>query len=236
LIAIDRVNDKIAITVKYNIYKKFSGAKKMKIKKILFYLLAGMLGACVPVMSLHPLYTDKDVVFEEKILGRWFGEEEGNIFEFSRSEESPKRYQLIFTDKEGQKGQFEAQLVKLEDKLFLDIYPEEFACDIEDANKAEWFYNAFFFIPAHTFAKVDYKEPKLKLTLTDDEKMKELLEADPNAVKFESVDDGVILTASPKELQKFVLKYADDERLFSEEIELVRKKAKDPNEAGKKKD
>ncbi|MHC4572585.1 MAG: hypothetical protein ACYS76_00390 [Planctomycetota bacterium] len=27
----------------------------MKTKKLLFYLLAGILGGCVPVMSLHPL-------------------------------------------------------------------------------------------------------------------------------------------------------------------------------------
>lgn len=208
----------------------------MKVKKILFYLLAGMLGACVPVMSLHPLYTEKEAVFEEKMLGRWFDEDEDTAFEFSRSEESDKKYQLTLTDEDGRKGMFEAQLVKLEDKLFFDIYPEEFPCDIEDANKTELFYNVFFLIPAHTFAKVDYSEPRLKLTLTDDEKMKELLEADPNAVKFESVEDGLVLTASPKELQKFVLKYADDERLFSEETELVRKKTKDPNEAGKKTD
>ncbi len=208
----------------------------MKIKKILFYLLAGMLGGCVPVMSLHPLYTEKDAVFEEKMLGKWFGETDNSIYEFSRSEESSKKYQLTFTDEEGQKGLFEAQLVKLEGKLFLDVYPAQFPCDIEDANKADWAYNAFFLIPAHTFAKVDYSEPKLKLALTDDEKMKELLEADPNAVKFESIDDKAVLTASPKELQKFVLKYADDARLFSEEIELVRKKTADPNEAGKKND
>lgn len=208
----------------------------MKIKKILFYLLAGILGGCVPVMSLHPLYTEKEAVFEEKILGRWFNEAGDNIYEFSRSEESNKKYQLTLTDEDGRKGLFEAQLVKLEDKLFFDIYSEEFPCEIEDANKTELFYNAFFLIPAHTFAKVDFTEPKLKLTLTDDETMGELLEAEPNAVKFESVDDGVVLTASTKELQKFVLKYADDERLFSEEIELVRKRTKDPNEAGKKTD
>ncbi len=34
-------------------------------KKALFYLLAALLGGCVPVMSLHPLYTEKDVVFEK---------------------------------------------------------------------------------------------------------------------------------------------------------------------------
>lgn len=208
----------------------------MKTKKIIFYLLAGILGGCVPVMSLHPLYTEKEAVFEEKMLGTWVDEDEEVSFEFSRSEELEKKYQLIFTGEEGGKGLFEAQLVKLEGKLFLDVYPAELPCNIEDANKADWAYNAFFLIPAHTFAKVDFTELKLKLTLTDDEKMKELLEADPNAVKFESVDDNVVLTASPKELQKFVLKYADNEQLFSEEIELVRKKVKDPNEAGKKTD
>jgi len=43
----------------------------MKTKKLLFYSLAALLGGCVPVMSLHPLYTEKDVLFEEKLLGRW---------------------------------------------------------------------------------------------------------------------------------------------------------------------
>jgi hypothetical protein len=210
----------------------------MKTKKILFYLLAGVLGGCVPVLSLHPLYTEKDVVFEEKILGKWFDEEEETIhtYEFSRLEEPPKTYKLTYTDDEGRKGLFEAKLVKLEDKLFFDIFTEQLPCDIEDANKAEWFYNAFLLIPAHTFVKVDFTEPKLKLALTDDEKMKELLEADPNAVKFESIDDKAVLTASTKELQKFVLKYADDERLFPTKINLVRKRTAEPNEAGKKAD
>lgn len=43
----------------------------MKGKKLLFYSLAAILGGCVPVMSLHPLYTEKDVLFEEKLLGSW---------------------------------------------------------------------------------------------------------------------------------------------------------------------
>ena len=43
----------------------------MKVKKFLFYLLAALLGGCVPVMSLHSLYTEENVVFEEKLLGTW---------------------------------------------------------------------------------------------------------------------------------------------------------------------
>ena len=59
----------------------------------------------------------------------------------------------------------------------------------------------------------------------DDEDMEKLLKRDPNAVKHEIVDERLILTASTKELQAFVLKYADDSRVFTNEIVLSRKKA-----------
>ena len=43
----------------------------MNTRKLLFYLLAVLLGSCVPVMSLHPLFTKEHLVFEEKLLGTW---------------------------------------------------------------------------------------------------------------------------------------------------------------------
>jgi len=210
----------------------------MKIKKILFYLLAGILGGCVPVMSLHPLYTEKEITFDERLLGIWLGDSNESQWEFTCSDETENLYKLtIYNLKEKHgAGLLDVYMVKLRNKSYLDVSASEFPCDVEDANKIDWPFNAFFFVPAHTFLKIELDRSSLKLLRTDDEKMGELLEADPNAVKFESIDDGVVLTASPKELQGFVLKYADDERLFSEEIELVRKKTKDPNEAGKKTD
>jgi hypothetical protein len=66
------------------------------------------------------------------------------------------------------------------------------------------------------------------MRLTDDEEMETLLKEDPNAVKHEIVEGKPVLTASTKELQAFVLKYADDERLFSEETVLSRKKPEEP--------
>jgi hypothetical protein len=59
--------------------------------------------------------------------------------------------------------------------------------------------------------------------------MKKLLEQDPNAINHTIIEDRLVLTASTKELQAFVLKYADDERLFIEAGELYRKTARDPN-------
>ena len=203
-------------------------------RKLLFYLLAAILGGCVPVMSLHPLYTEEDVIFEEKLLGIWVDDPNGpeTICEFRRPEETEKEYKLIFTDEEGKKGLFATHLVKLGGRFFLDVYPDESPCaDMEDPNKTEFAYNSFFLVPAHTFIKIDSIGPELKMRLTDDENMETLLKEDPNAVKFETLeDDKIVLTASTKELQAFVLKYADDERLFGDAIVLSRKKPEEPDD------
>jgi len=202
----------------------------MNTKKFLFYLLAALLGGCVPVMSLHPLYTKEDVVFEKKLLGTWMQDDNETIWEFKCPNEPGKTYKFTFSDKEGQKGSFDAHLTKLQDKLFLDVYPGEPPWDEKDPNRLVWPYNTLFLIPAHTFIKIDSIEPQSKMRLTDDDEMEKLLKEDPNAVKHESVKDGFILTASTKELQAFVLKYADDSRLFTNETVLSRKKANAPNE------
>jgi len=212
----------------------------VKTKKLLFYLLAALLGGCIPVMSLHPLFTEETLVFEEKLLGTWV-DDSNNIWEFKDPNEQEKIYKLIFVDNEGQKGSFDARLTKLENKLFLDVYPSEPPWDEEDPNKVEWPYNTFFFMPVHTFIKINDIEPELKLQLTDDDELKKLLKENPNSIEHTSIEDKFVLTASTEELQAFVVKYADDSRVFTAEVVLARKKPKspqaspekDPNEAPK---
>ena len=203
----------------------------MKVKKILFYMLAALLGGCVPVMSLHSIYTEENVVFEEKLLGTWADDPNSpeTIWEFRRIDEPKNAYKLFFSDDKDDKGSFVARLVKLQNKLFLDVYPDELPWEPDDPNKVKWAYNTLFLIPAHTFIKIDSIEPQLKMRLTDDDKMAKLLKEDPNAVKHTSIEDRLILTASTQELQAFVLKYANDERVFAIEIVLAREESKDPD-------
>lgn len=198
----------------------------MKIKKFLFYLLAALLGGCVPVMSLHPLYTEEDVVFEKKLLGTWVDDPDSpkTTWEFSRAGAKEKVYKLVYSDDEGKKGSFVVHLVKLENRLFLDVLPSQFPSEQQDWEKMKWAYNFFFFVSAHTFIKIDSIEPKLKMRRTINDEMKELFKEEPNAVKHELVEDEIILTASTKELQAFVLKYAYDIRVFPAKIVLTRKK------------
>ncbi len=216
----------------------------MRTKKFLFYLLAALLGGCVPVMSLHPLFTEKDLVFEEKLLGTWVDDPNSpkSTWEFMRIVESSKKewefdlpqkpekaYKLILLDnKEGTKGSFFAHLVKLKDRFFLDVYPSQLPSAKMDPNE-DWVFNTLFLIPGHSFAIIDSIEPQLKIRWTTQNEMEKLFKEEPKAIKHELVEDSIILTASTRKLQAFVLKYADDNRVFPAKEVLTRKKAQDIN-------
>lgn len=212
----------------------------MKTRKFLFYLLAGLLGSCVPVMSLHSLFTEENIVFDEKLLGTWVDDPNSpkGTWEFKRVADSaqkdwelppPKKpekaYKLLLSNEEGAKGSFFAHLVKLEGRLFLDVFPSQLPCAQLDP-KQDWVFNTVFLIPGHSFAVIDSIEPQLKIRWTNEDEMEKFLKEQPNALKHELVEDRIVLTASTDELQKFVLKYADDKRIFPEEAVLTRKKDK----------
>jgi hypothetical protein len=229
----------------------------MEIRKILFYLLAVSFGGCLPLMSVHPLYTEKDLLFEDKLVGVWVDDvnDPNTTWEFTRPDESKPAYQLIFKDDEDKMGIFEAHLVKLDNLLFLDALPDRFPSGKKDAEEVELAYNTFFFVPVHTFIKIDFIAPLasaaehlgaeaevdmgeleklsddydliLRLRLSKTDGLEKILEQDPNAVKHEDVEVfSVILTASTAQLQDFVTKYAEDKDLFAEETVLIRKKPK----------
>lgn len=210
----------------------------MKAKKITFYCLVGLVAGCVPVVSLHPLFTKESLIFDEKLLGTWVedGNQPGGSWEFARFEEGSAEYlpdelkgefksvyRVTMRDKEDHKGVFAACLVKLGNRLFLDVFPDQYPSGESDVEKVKLLYNAFLFVRAHAFVRVDAIGDQLKMCLTDDEEFKKLIEAEPKAVAYTQADDRPILTASTKELQAFITKYADDKRLFPTELTLVRK-------------
>ena len=75
----------------------------MNLKKTLFFFLAVVIGGCVPVASIHCLYTKENAVFEEKLLGTWVDDPNSpeTTWEFTRIDEPNDAYKLIFTDEEG---------------------------------------------------------------------------------------------------------------------------------------
>ena len=207
------------MTEQINKFQRIFKGTKMKTKKLLFYLLAALLAGCVP--SLHPLYTDKDLTFEEKLSGSWSDGEQ--IWKFEGDSEE-KSYELIVIDKDLKKGEFTAHLVKIDSMLFLDLFPEEPELQANDFYK-------FHLLPVHTFVGVEQIEPTLKMRMMDPDTIKQMLENDPNLIKHEIVEeDRVVLTASTEQLQVLMKKHANDKDFFGDTGEFKRLQLQEPNE------
>jgi hypothetical protein len=184
----------------------------MRIHKILTVsAIALLLAGCV-VPSLHALFTDEDLVFDPNLIGTWAKEGEEDTWTFQ--EGAGKAYKFIYTEKETP-AEFEAHLGRLDKFLFLDTYPEE--PEIEnDLYKLH-------LIPAHIFFKIWVKDDTLRLAALDPDWLKNMIDQKKVNIAHERVEDSIVLTASTKALQEFVLKYAEDAEAFSDPEEMYRR-------------
>jgi len=190
---------------------------KRNLKRVLATLFAGgllTLAGCV-LTSVYPYYTAKDLVFEKKLVGRWMpAESEGtnDFWEFSRADTN-LYYTLTMRDGNGPKT-FQAHLFRLKQRTFLDALPTEEHDD---------------FVPPHYLLQVVQSEPTLKMTMLNPGWVDELLEKEPEALRHIHVAEGqgqkrLVLTANTAELQKFILKHADNTNAFREGFVLERER------------
>ena len=173
--------------------------------------LTMLIAGCI-VTSVHPLYFEENVVYDPALLGTWSEKGENESWLFKKAEGN--MYQLFIFDEESS-GEFEARLVRLENYLFLDIFPEE-------PKSVNIWYNLHT-VPMHSFLKVSIEKDVLHLAPLDKEWFDEMMKQKKITINHEKRDDLSILTASTKELQKFVLKYVDKEDVF-EFHDLYRRK------------
>jgi hypothetical protein len=169
-----------------------------------------IMSACWP-LSVHPLYFENDLVFESGLVGTW-GEEEdeqdiSDLWIFKAASENS--YQLIIKEEDSEDGVFETHLLKLGEHYFLDLYPEE----PETGNE---FYNAHV-IPAHSFIRLSLEGHVLRLGFFDLEWLKNNLDQKKVSIKHERREDMIVLTASTKKLQEFVLEHAEEAFQFEED-------------------
>ena len=180
--------------------------------------LAVLLAGCVP--SLNPLYTEKDLVFDPALLGVW-SEVENSTDGWTFRKKDEKSYLLVIQDGE-KSSPFVVHLVQLGKYRFLDLYPDE--AGLRDLNCEGTF--KMTLIPGHLFLKVSQIEPTLKMATLDPEWLDKLLKKSPRALRHQRLgeDKGFVLTASTKELQKFMLKYVHTKEAFGEPSEFKREK------------
>jgi hypothetical protein len=187
-------------------------------KKILLaaLILAFLLPGCIP--SLHPLYTDDVLAYRPELLGKWT-DDQGSTWHFQPSHDG-KYYSLDFingTDESGNAPteKYEAHLVQLGNHYFLDFYPEA------GKGKLEEEFSLAVVIATHSFARVDFEGEGIVIRLFDYEWLEKLFKERKIRMKHEKLSDGeIILTASSKELQGFVHKYAEEEKAYIDPVYL----------------
>lgn len=109
---------------------------------------------------------------------------------------------------------YEAHLVLIEDQLFLDILPIRAEVNQDVSNN---------FFPMHTFMKIELRKDQFDIIPFDSKKLLDLFSSNLIRLRHEKVNDQVVITAQPKELQKFLARYSEDETVFEEADTYIRR-------------
>jgi hypothetical protein len=181
--------------------------KSMKKYLLVILLISLILAGCV-VSSLNPLYTDKDLILLPGLEGTWIDNDK-NFWTFNKAEDNS--YQMTYsrdTELKENAEVFDAHLVRLENQIFMDLFPREGA--FRD-NKGMM---AGHYIPTHTISKVQLNGDNLQINMLNPEWIKEMNDERMVFIGHEQVKDGFLLTANSSDLQKFISTYADDSIAF----------------------
>jgi hypothetical protein len=188
----------------------------VKKPRIIFALLAVtiLLAGCV-VSSVYPFYTEKDIVFDASLLGRWDlinpQNNLGDTNEFIQFQTLGKSsYFMGMKMSDNETDWFEVHLFELKGQKFLDAQaPITNQCF------------GFGFLAEHFVSKVANYTNTLHLAWLREDWTEELLEKDPQTLRHmvvydtpEDTNGRIVLTADTIDLQKFILKYEANTNAF----------------------
>lgn len=180
------------------------------------------LSSCV-VKSLNPFYTKKSISFDQRFVGEWTDSKKGTWtvipFKDEITKENPiekmknediqlyneyKNSYYIQRNYQGEEALFIATPFNVNNQTFLDFYPLEYQDDINNLLQKHLIYT-------HSLVKYDVTESgEIEIKWLDEKKVESLFKN--KKIKIEHKRIGVLkenflLTASSKELNKFIEKY-----------------------------
>ena len=202
----------------------YHNSNTMKTKLIILIALIAITTSSCLVKSLHPFYTEKDVIYKPELLGNWQGKD-SSTWEISqhkgfagifKPEQNGNAYDIKFTDKNGT-SKFLAHLFTVNNQLYLDFYLP----DMQGQDLA-----VMHMIPAHTLARVELANKQITINWYNEEWLIKLFNENRIRIAHERIpydldeknpdNFQVILTAPTAELQKFIDKYGNDPAAFKD--------------------
>lgn len=168
------------------------------------------------IYCLHPLYTEEDIVFLPELIGTWkVSSDNKTLYKFDQYSSNHYHFQWI---DDSDTADFELHLLKLGKYYYMDYYP----LNEEDM----WDYMWKNYIPAHTFSRIDFTENGISIIEFNQERLSDLFKQNRIRLAHEKMteidDDMIVITAQTKDIQKFIIKYADDEKVFDQPEDLIK--------------
>ena len=147
-------------------------------------LLLGLLGCEKYVLSLHPLHTPADRVFEPDLVGKWYSEDD--TWEFSQDEEGDYHVRMA---QPLALGHFKGRLLRLGGTEYMDLTPTA----VPDWPQTTGHYDAHF-VTTHTIMQLDREASGFQLSRLKVDPLKEMLEKDPNLISHVPHGDHLLVT------------------------------------------
>lgn len=201
---------------------------KTDMKKIIltsaFFSLLIFLSSCLT--TIHPIFTEKDIVFKEELIGNWsLKEDKLRITPLAKEKgiELPGKIATIkdkgyLLDIDGDRSI--GFLARIGNHLYFDFYPllSEVQQDFDE------FFMAHL-IRRHSVYRVNLKnKDSFELTMLDAEFLENLIKQNKFRIKHETDSEGsIIITASTEELQQYIIKYGDEPGAYLSESQIYTK-------------
>lgn len=221
----------------------------MKTKKILLItLLAVLIFPGCFLRTLHPLVTEKDALIVEGLEGRWesrsqrwtFIHDQSLIPEYIPSAEvdaedetddlfeleKKNGYIILYENLEDGKADtamFIGTVGKFSGSYFLNLslFTESWQ-ELQEGETNDNNILGYHSFPAHTISKLSLENDNLKIEFFEDSWIERLIKNNRVRIKHEKVGDDILITASTRELQKFITKYGNDEDALDDPIKMGR--------------
>lgn len=172
--------------------------------------------ACI-VVSISPLATDKDAVFEPALVGTWTA---SPTERYVVSKLGEKAYKIeIFDEKD--KTTMTGRVFRLDGVLFLDITPGAGWTELGVPETTAGLLKDWF-LPLHLFARINQVTPSLSVSAVNETWLKEFLKEHPAALAHTYRDSDVVLTGSTEDIRGFLRAHANTPGAFEKPTVLTR--------------
>jgi hypothetical protein len=188
--------------------------------KIIFFLFICSFchlstGFAQKVLSLHPLFTEKDAILIPEIEGLW------SIAEFDMTvsfQKAGDNFYLLKYGSETNASTFEALFVKIKDEIYLDL-----SGVMSDTLGDEDYRNAF--VAVHSLYKIQVNKDTLQLYETNYTWFYNYAMKTNSPLQYEWIKNALLLTYKTDELKTFFAAQSNDQGIFKKSLSLINNQA-----------